>query len=166
MDQLDMSTVYDTRTYCKQSLIRGNYGLLNTSTFMPNPNYYRCIICEIYFDTLLQKGITILVLNLDNNTTIEVNVALKFNKLPYRRVDEPARIEYHLTTPNKNLHSQTMLLNGIFLSVNSAGEIPPLDPLYVNSRKPIIVGLLTIVFAHIPNVLLSTIQFIYPILVP
>ena len=48
-----------------------------------------------------------------------------------------------------------MLLNGKILSVNSAGEIPPLDPLYVNSRKPIIVGPLSIVFAHIPNVLLS-----------
>ena len=82
-------------------------------------------------------------------------MALKFNKLPYWRVGEPARTEYHLTALDKNLHSQTMLLNGKILSVNSAGEIPPLDPLYVNSRKPILVGPLTIVFAHIPNVLLS-----------
>ena len=37
------------------------------------------------------KGITILVPNLDNNTTVEVNVALKFNKLPYQRVGEPTR---------------------------------------------------------------------------
>ncbi|XLT51811.1 hypothetical protein HN873_044415 [Arachis hypogaea] len=40
LDQLGMSTVYDTRTYCRQSLVGGNYGLLNTSTFVPNPDYY------------------------------------------------------------------------------------------------------------------------------
>jgi len=70
-------------------------------------------------------------------------------------VDEPARREYHLTAPDRNLHSQIMLLNGKTLSVNSAGEIPPLEPLYVDSTKPIIVGPLSIVFAHIPNVLLK-----------
>ncbi|KAG4930101.1 hypothetical protein JHK86_047062 [Glycine max] len=175
LDQLGMSAVYDTRTYCRQSLIGGNYGLLNTSTFMPNPDYYSAllwhrlmggrVLSTTFYGTKKirtyahcakqSKGITILVLNLDNSTTVEVNVALKFNKLPYRRVGEPARREYHLTAPDRNLHSQTMLLNGKILSVNSAGEIPPLDPLYVNSRKPIIVGPLSIVFAHIPNVLLS-----------
>ncbi|RYR48528.1 hypothetical protein Ahy_A07g034551 [Arachis hypogaea] len=39
--QLGMSAVYDTRTYCRQSLVGGNYGLLNTTTFVPNPDYYR-----------------------------------------------------------------------------------------------------------------------------
>ncbi|QHN93353.1 Heparanase-like protein [Arachis hypogaea] len=38
--QLGMSAVYDTRTYCRQSLVGGNYGLLNTTTFVPNPDYY------------------------------------------------------------------------------------------------------------------------------
>lgn len=41
LDQLGMSSVYDTKTYCRQSLIGGNYGLLNTTTFVPNPDYYR-----------------------------------------------------------------------------------------------------------------------------
>jgi hypothetical protein len=36
-----MASAYDTKTYCRQSLIGGNYGLLNTSTFVPNPDYYR-----------------------------------------------------------------------------------------------------------------------------
>ncbi|XLS46157.1 hypothetical protein HN51_003022 [Arachis hypogaea] len=38
-DQLGMSAVYDTRTYCRQSLVGGNYGLLHTTTFVPNPDY-------------------------------------------------------------------------------------------------------------------------------
>ncbi|KAL3566953.1 hypothetical protein D5086_032368 [Populus alba] len=36
-----MASSYDTKTYCRQSLIGGNYGLLNTTTFVPNPDYYR-----------------------------------------------------------------------------------------------------------------------------
>ena len=36
-----MASAYDTKTYCRQSLIGGNYGLLNTTTFVPNPDYYR-----------------------------------------------------------------------------------------------------------------------------
>ncbi|BAT76276.1 hypothetical protein LR48_Vigan01g252300 [Vigna angularis] len=175
LDQLGMSAVYDTRTYCRQSLIGGNYGLLNTSTFMPNPDYYsallwhrlmgqRVLLTTFYGTKKIRtyahcakesKGVTILVLNLDSSTTVEVNVDLKFNKLPRSGVHEPARREYHLTAPERNLHSQIMLLNGKILSVNSAGEIPPLEPIYVDSTKPITVGPLSIVFAHIPNVILA-----------
>nr|DAD45056.1 TPA_asm: hypothetical protein HUJ06_003286 [Nelumbo nucifera] len=42
LDQLGMSATYDTKTYCRQTLIGGNYGLLNTTTFVPNPDYYSC----------------------------------------------------------------------------------------------------------------------------
>lgn len=38
-----MSASYDTKTYCRQTLIGGNYGLLDTNTFVPNPDYYRLV---------------------------------------------------------------------------------------------------------------------------
>lgn len=41
LDQLGMASIYGTKTYCRQTLIGGNYGLLNTNTFVPNPGYYR-----------------------------------------------------------------------------------------------------------------------------
>ncbi|KAK4391541.1 Heparanase-like protein 3 [Sesamum angolense] len=41
LDQLGLASTYDTKTYCRQTLIGGNYGLLNTTTFAPNPDYYR-----------------------------------------------------------------------------------------------------------------------------
>jgi len=41
LDQLGMSSKYNTKAYCRQSLIGGNYGLLNTTTFVPRPDYYR-----------------------------------------------------------------------------------------------------------------------------
>lgn len=68
---------------------------------------------------------------------------------------EPPRREYHLTAKDGNIHSQIMLLNGNILTVNSAGDIPPLNPLYVDSSKPITVRPHSIVFAHIPDAVLS-----------
>ncbi|KAL1335137.1 hypothetical protein HN51_064074 [Arachis hypogaea] len=168
LDQLGMSAVYDTRTYCRQSLVGGNYGLLNTSTFVPNPDYYsallwhrlmgvRVLATSFYGTKKIRayahcakqsKGITILLLNLDNSTSVHAKV-----DFTYSRTGATAREEYHLTAQERDLHSQTTLLNGKVLTVNSAtGDIPPLNPLYVNPSMPIIVGPLSIVFAHIPDV--------------
>ncbi|MCH93593.1 heparanase-like protein 3-like, partial [Trifolium medium] len=98
-----------------------------------------------------QNGVTILFLNLDNSTTVNAQVALKFAEKPYYHLRGSQRREYHLTAKDGNLHSQIMLLNGNILSVNSDGDIPPLNPIYVDSSKPITVGPLSIVFAHIPD---------------
>lgn len=40
LDQLGMTSTFDHKVYCRQALIGGNYGLLNTTTFAPNPDYY------------------------------------------------------------------------------------------------------------------------------
>eukprot|EP01018_Ginkgo_biloba_P024905 Gb_17663 [translate_table: standard] len=44
LDQLGMASTFNTKTYCRQSLIGGNYGLLNTSTYVPNPDYYSALL--------------------------------------------------------------------------------------------------------------------------
>lgn len=36
-----MAAKYDTKVYCRQALIGGFYGLLNKTTLVPNPDYYR-----------------------------------------------------------------------------------------------------------------------------
>lgn len=41
LDQLGMAAKYHTKVYCRQTFVGGNYGLLDTSTFIPNPDYYR-----------------------------------------------------------------------------------------------------------------------------
>ncbi|KAF9667674.1 hypothetical protein SADUNF_Sadunf15G0048200 [Salix dunnii] len=41
LDQLGMASRYNTKVYCRQTLVGGNYGLLNTTTLVPNPDYYR-----------------------------------------------------------------------------------------------------------------------------
>jgi heparanase 1 len=108
----------------------------------------------------VQKGITILLINLDNSTTIQAKVGFnsswsfghKRNIFQLLQVYE--REEYHLTAKDGNLHSQKVLLNGNILTVNSSGEIPPLEPLYANSSNPIKVDPFSVVFVHIPDLLL------------
>ncbi|KAF3323363.1 heparanase-like protein 2 [Carex littledalei] len=41
LDQLAMVSVYGHSVFCRQALIGGNYGLLDPTTFVPNPDYYR-----------------------------------------------------------------------------------------------------------------------------
>ncbi|XVF48008.1 hypothetical protein PTKIN_Ptkin03bG0155600 [Pterospermum kingtungense] len=197
LDQLGMASKYDTKTYCRQSLVGGNYGLLNTTNFVPNPDYYSALlwhrlmgrnVLSTSFDGTKKirsythcakqsKGITLLLINLDNSTTVQAKLAfnstmtLPYNhrsrtlqhkhefhrtmiiQLPQGTAAEIRREEYHLTAKDGNLHSQTMLLNGNILSVDSSGIIPPLEPLHVISPKPISVAPLSIVFTHLPDVI-------------
>ncbi|KAL9442208.1 hypothetical protein AB3S75_020674 [Citrus x aurantiifolia] len=189
LDQLGMAAAHDTKTYCRQSLIGGNYGLLNTTTFVPNPDYYSALLwhrlmgrnalstsfsgtkkIRSYAHCAKQsKGIVLLLINLDNNTTVHASVAfngtltsrhkhkslqMKIIKLPQASVGGNEREEYHLTPKDGDLHSQTMLLNGNILSVNSIGDIPTLEPLRVKSTQPVSVGPFSIVFVHMPHVIL------------
>nr|GLL29840.1 heparanase-like protein 3 [Ipomoea trifida] len=201
LDQLGMSASYDTKTYCRQTLIGGNYGLLNTTTFVPNPDYYSALLwhrlmgrnalstsfsgtkkIRAYAHCAKQSGgITLLLINLDSNTTVEANVAYNGSFVHHRKHishinhhhhrhhshshgkrsaprsqkrGTMTREEYHLTANGGDLHSQTMLLNGNELSVDSSGSIPEMKPRYLNSSEPITVAPFSIVFAHIPYVFL------------
>ncbi|KAE8669053.1 Heparanase-like protein 3 [Hibiscus syriacus] len=197
LDQLGKASKYDTKTYCRQSLVGGNYGLLNTTNFEPNPDYYSALLwhrlmgrnvlstsfngtekIRSYTHCAKQsKGITVLLINLDNSTTVRAKLAFNSTltlrhmyrsrishhkhrihkttiiKLPKGIYSRLRREEYHLTAKDGNLQSQTMLLNGKVLSVNSSGIIPPLEPLHVISAKPIMVAPLSIVFVHMPGVI-------------
>ncbi|XP_074587681.1 heparanase-like protein 3 [Curcuma longa] len=96
LDQLGMSATYDTKTYCRQSLVGGNYGLLNTTTFRPNPDYYSALLWHRLMGTRVlatkligekpslirayahcakeSEGITLLLINLSGNTTAELSI--------------------------------------------------------------------------------------------
>ncbi|XP_062221662.1 heparanase-like protein 3 [Phragmites australis] len=94
LDQLGMSSKYDTKTYCRQTLIGGNYGLLNTTTFEPNPDYYSALLWHRLMGTKVlsttfngtnmirayahcarnSEGITLLLINLSSNNTNHIYV--------------------------------------------------------------------------------------------
>ncbi|KAF1887307.1 hypothetical protein Lal_00040908 [Lupinus albus] len=84
LDQLGIASRYNTKVYCRQTLIGGNYGLLNTATFTPNPDYYRQLMGKTviaasndvfspYLRTYAhcskgRDGITLLLINMSNQT--------------------------------------------------------------------------------------------------
>ncbi|KAJ1421842.1 Glycoside hydrolase, family 79 [Sesbania bispinosa] len=91
LDQLGIASRYNTKVYCRQTLIGGNYGLLNTITFTPNPDYYRQVallwhqlmgksVLEASSDVFSpflrtyahcskgSEGVTLLLINLSNQT--------------------------------------------------------------------------------------------------
>lgn len=62
LDQLGMASKYKTKVYCRQTLIGGYYGLLDTETFVPNPDYYSGLL----WHRLMGKG----VLSIDTNSSL------------------------------------------------------------------------------------------------
>ncbi|KAJ8533909.1 hypothetical protein K7X08_007233 [Anisodus acutangulus] len=96
LDQLGMSATFNTKTYCRQTLVGGNYGLLNTTTFHPNPDYYgsllwHCLIGRYVLSTHFQgtkklrpyaqcskssDGITLLLINMHGGTTVNVSLSV------------------------------------------------------------------------------------------
>uniref|UniRef100_A0ACD5ZEH4 Uncharacterized protein n=1 Tax=Avena sativa TaxID=4498 RepID=A0ACD5ZEH4_AVESA len=94
LDQLGMSAKYDTKSYCRQTLVGGNYGLLNTTTFEPNPDYYSALLWHRLMGTKVlsttfngtnkiraythcardSEGITLLLINLSGNSTNHIYV--------------------------------------------------------------------------------------------
>ncbi|KAL8497804.1 hypothetical protein ACS0TY_021223 [Phlomoides rotata] len=192
LDQLGRSSTFDTKTYCRQTLIGGNYGLLNTTTFIPNPDYYSALLWHRLMGRRVlstnfngtrklrayahcakhSQGITLLLINIDENTTFEARVdfngtLLTRHKHHYHRhrpsltrlhhrkqALKTAREEYHLTPMDGNIQSQTVLLNGKALLIDSSGLIPALEPVTVNSSEPIRVAPYSIVFVSMPSVVI------------
>ncbi|KAF5199079.1 Heparanase-like protein [Thalictrum thalictroides] len=66
LDILGMASKYNTKVYCRQTLIGGNYGLLNRTTFVPNPDYYSALL----WHRLMGKG----VLDVDSKASAHLRV--------------------------------------------------------------------------------------------
>ncbi|XP_073098982.1 heparanase-like protein 3 isoform X1 [Elaeis guineensis] len=99
LDQLGMSSTYNTKSYCRQSLVGGNYGLLNRTTFQPNPDYYSALLWHRLMGSKVlsakftgtesirayahcareSQGITLLLINLSGNTTSQAFVTTASN---------------------------------------------------------------------------------------
>ncbi|KAH0934854.1 hypothetical protein HID58_011971 [Brassica napus] len=99
LDQFGMSSMHNTKVYCRQALVGGFYGLLEKETFVPNPDYYSALLwhrlmgkgvlgvqtnASEYLRTYVhcskgrlssQAGITILLINLSKQTTFTVGVS-------------------------------------------------------------------------------------------
>ncbi|PWA81914.1 Glycoside hydrolase, family 79 [Artemisia annua] len=200
LDQLGMAAKYHTKVYCRQTLIGGNYGLLNKTTFMPNPDYYSALLWNRLMGTGVlavdrrniaphlrtyahcskgKTGITLLLINLSNQTHFRLNVRNILNirnlhttqhetskkKTSFvhglkttvswvgtKSTDENlSREEYHLTPLHGDIRSKTMVLNGIPLKLTVNGDIPILRPALVKVNYPVSIAPLSIKFLQFPN---------------
>ncbi|XP_074316953.1 heparanase-like protein 2 [Silene latifolia] len=197
LDQLGLAATYNTKVYCRQTLIGGNYGLLNTTTFAPNPDYYGALLwnrlmghkvlpVNILASPYLRSyahctkgraGITVLLINLSNQTSVLVKVQDTMEKdlqiankvIPKessftRTIKKTVswvgskasdgqlhREEYHLTAKDGSLRSQTVVLNGKPLEITENGNIPRLEPVLVNVNSPLYISPLSIAFIVFPN---------------
>ncbi|GMI83863.1 glucuronidase 3 [Hibiscus trionum] len=195
LDQLGMAASYDTKTYCRQTLIGGNYGLLDTATFVPHPDYYSALLWHRLMGSNVlstsfngtkgvrayahcskqSQGITLLLINFGANTTVRVRVetegsasngslSLQKGGVPRinfarmsknsRKKGRGMREEYHLTPEDGNVQSQNVVLNGKMVALNSSGGIPHMEPVNKSTVHPIIVAPSSIVFSHIPSIIL------------
>ncbi|KAI4966128.1 hypothetical protein ZWY2020_046446 [Hordeum vulgare] len=169
LDQLGMSAKYDTKTYCRQSFIGGNYGLLNTTTFQPNPDYYSALLWHRLMGTTVldakfsgtnnlirayahcaknSPGITLLLINLHGNARNDVSLTSEEPLVV--QASGAMREEYHLLPEGGDIQSQVMLLNGRALTTD-AGNIPRLEPIIVDAAQHISIAPLSIAFVHMPN---------------
>ncbi|KAL3640487.1 hypothetical protein CASFOL_015455 [Castilleja foliolosa] len=197
LDQLGMAAKYSTRVYCRQSLIGGFYGLLNKTTFVPNPDYYSALLwhrlmgkgvlavnstsspyLRVYAHCAKERaGITVLLINLSNQTTYNIEVqsekyAELFEKSKTRAhkksfthglkksvswigntaSDEKlSREEYNLTPKDGDLRSRVMLLNGQPLQLTATGDIPSLVPAHRDVNERVSIGPSSIKFIVYPN---------------
>ncbi|CAA6669956.1 unnamed protein product [Spirodela intermedia] len=94
LDQLGLAAKYNTKVYCRQSLIGGNYGLLDVKNFKPNPDYYSAILWHRLMERRVldigisgssflrahahcakhQAGVSLLLINLSKTTRFVVTV--------------------------------------------------------------------------------------------
>ncbi|GMY15553.1 heparanase-like protein 1 isoform X1 [Fagus crenata] len=196
LDQLGMAAKYNTKVYCRQTLVGGNYALLNRTTYEPNPDYYSALlwhrlmgkgVLEVDTDASphlriyahCSKGrasVTLLLLNLSKQSEFLITVHNRVNidlqekeesimlkspsKFGSKRKNSKAkkkasnkslyREEYHLTPKDRNIQSQTSVLNGNPLNVTN-GEIPILDPIVNDENTPMYITPLSLVYIVIPN---------------
>ncbi|KAB2014971.1 hypothetical protein ES319_D09G264800v1 [Gossypium barbadense] len=99
LDQLGMASKYQTKVYCRQTLIGGNYGLLNATTYVPNPDYYSALLWHRLMGKVVlavgsdaspflrsyahcskgRIGVTLLVINLSDQTKFITDVQNSMN---------------------------------------------------------------------------------------
>ena len=98
LDQLGIMAEAGYQGYCRQTLIGGNYGLLNTTTYHPNPDFYTTLLWHRLMGArvlpLVREGedtahlrayahcskvpgaVALVLINLAGNVTYDVDVAV------------------------------------------------------------------------------------------
>jgi len=135
LDQLGMASRYNTKVYCRQTLVGGHYGLLNTTTLVPNPDYYSALLWHRLMGKGVlavgsnaspflrsyahcskgRAGITLLLINLSNQTDFIISVQ---NSMDMR------------LTVEENTSGENSFVRGLKRSVSWVGSRASDEPMY------------------------------------
>ncbi|GLU17695.1 hypothetical protein SLE2022_340510 [Rubroshorea leprosula] len=179
LDQLGMTSTFNHKVFCRQTFIGGNYALLNTTTFTPNPDYYSALLwhrlmgkgvlsathqgsphLRVYSHCTRQKpSITLVLINMARSTSFNITLFNDEN-LYLDSVNQDSasnsnfkgyqpREEYHLTPKDGNIRSDVVLLNGTPLQLTESLDIPAMKPKLVDASSPLTVAADSIVFVTI-----------------
>eukprot|EP00658_Telonema_sp_P-2_P001123 TRINITY_DN10428_c0_g1_i1.p1 TRINITY_DN10428_c0_g1~~TRINITY_DN10428_c0_g1_i1.p1 ORF type:complete len:542 (+),score=120.28 TRINITY_DN10428_c0_g1_i1:238-1863(+) len=152
-DALGAVSAHNHTVYCRQTLLGGNYGLLNRTSFVPFPDYY---VARLFHDLMGDialavqgtagheslrayahcnrdgPGVTLLLVNISPDVAFSVG-------------DLGPRQEWVLSATE--LGSHTVMLNGLALEVRD-GALPQMDP--VKESGVLTVAPETITFSSFP----------------
>ncbi|KAK8334902.1 hypothetical protein V6Z12_A09G017900 [Gossypium hirsutum] len=178
LDQLGMASTYNHKVFCRQTLISGNYALLNTTTSIPNPDYYGALLwhrlmgstvlavtqesnpnLRVYAHCAKKKpGISIIFINLSKDSSFNVTLSNYEHQSHNSRSTDVAkpefrgskdREEYHLAALAGNIQGQIVLLNDVPMVPTETFDIPTMKPKLVNASTPISIAAHSIVYVTI-----------------
>ncbi|TYI08687.1 hypothetical protein ES332_A09G017500v1 [Gossypium tomentosum] len=154
LDQLGMASTYNHKVFCRQTLIDGNYALLNTTTSITvlavtqesNPN--------------LRPGISIIFINLSKDSSFNVTLSnYKHQSRNLRSTDvakpnfefrgSKDREEYHLAALAGNIQGQIVLLNDVPMVPTETFDILVMEPKVVNASTPISISAHSIIYVTV-----------------
>eukprot|EP00927_Polykrikos_kofoidii_P048021 TRINITY_DN42267_c0_g1_i1.p1 TRINITY_DN42267_c0_g1~~TRINITY_DN42267_c0_g1_i1.p1 ORF type:complete len:556 (+),score=54.07 TRINITY_DN42267_c0_g1_i1:60-1670(+) len=136
LDNMAIQAQNGHRSFCRQTLVGGFYGLLNATSLRPNPDFYAALIWTRLMgqkvlltsatgpNTLrayahctrgVAHAVTLLILNLAHQTIVFTSSFSKYS-----------REEYHFNSTD--LDSRHIYLNGERLSAGEDGTIPDMKP--------------------------------------
>ena len=129
--------------FCRQTLLGGNYELIDKQTLLPNPSYFAAWLfhkvmgrqvlqvktsdqsaARAYVHcNILQKRLGLLVLNFSPNTTLAVTLLPSLLKSANLSNDSLVpREEYAVTSATGDVHSRTIRVNGKTVHVSETGQ--------------------------------------------
>uniref|UniRef100_A0A803L7V3 Heparanase-like protein 2 n=1 Tax=Chenopodium quinoa TaxID=63459 RepID=A0A803L7V3_CHEQI len=103
-----------------------------------------------------KPGVTLLLINMSNSTTFNVDLVNDHNLFPEPRMTNTRpwlqeREEYHITPKDGNIRSNQVLLNGKLLTLTQTSNIPEMKPVFVTTFSPIKIAPHSFVFVTIRN---------------
>nr|KJB33259.1 hypothetical protein B456_006G004500 [Gossypium raimondii] len=144
-DQLGMASTYNHKVFCRQTLIGGNYALLDTTTFIPNPDYYGALLWHRLMGSIVlavtqesnpnlcvyahcakkKPGISIIFINLSNDSTFDVTLSSYEHRRRNLRPTDAAKPNFEFTSHlNREEYHLTALGGNIQGQIVLLNDVP------------------------------------------